>query len=371
MGLSLTTADLTRLEAASRLLVSPLAAPSPEAWIREAGAAVRDLVGGESVVLQLSTSATPFLSDDAPDVVGGVLEVVEAVLSDGVRFSDPVTDLWNRLRREREIHTFSWDSNRHLVEAHDVSIDQGLLIDSLRRLGYHDFVGMVELTAEGESMVWVLQRRHGRFPVGEAALPLLGSILPSYRSGLATLGRLGAHRAALDAVSEPLAAFGPDGQELHRNPALVALLAGEPEAARLDAELRRLGAQARWLARSTARQDAPVDAERAVPTARGRYTLRTTVLPPGLFGSDPALLVTVAPPAGPTLPTPETVRERTGLTLREAEVARLLAEGLSNAQVSDRLFIAPATARRHTENVLGKLGIGTRAAVASALLAVA
>lgn len=69
-----------------------------------------------------------------------------------------------------------------------------------------------------------------------------------------------------------------------------------------------------------------------------------------------------------SLPSPEAVRDRLGLSAREAEVALLLAEGLSNADVAGRLFIAPATARRPTENVLGKLGLWSRAAVASALL---
>jgi len=50
-----------------------------------------------------------------------------------------------------------------------------------------------------------------------------------------------------------------------------------------------------------------------------------------------------------------------GLTPREAEVAVLLAEGLSNSALARRLGISPHTARHHTQRVLGKLGVHSRA----------
>lgn len=53
------------------------------------------------------------------------------------------------------------------------------------------------------------------------------------------------------------------------------------------------------------------------------------------------------------------------LTRREAEVAALIAEGLSNRQIADRLFIAQRTAEGHVERILAKLGFRSRAQVAS------
>jgi DNA-binding CsgD family transcriptional regulator len=49
------------------------------------------------------------------------------------------------------------------------------------------------------------------------------------------------------------------------------------------------------------------------------------------------------------------------LTSREAEVALLLAQGYSNAELARRLGISPHTARHHTESVLAKLGVRSRA----------
>ena len=53
------------------------------------------------------------------------------------------------------------------------------------------------------------------------------------------------------------------------------------------------------------------------------------------------------------------------LTSREREVAALLAEGLSNAEVARRLYISPKTAAVHVSNILMKLGMSSRAEVAA------
>jgi DNA-binding NarL/FixJ family response regulator len=52
--------------------------------------------------------------------------------------------------------------------------------------------------------------------------------------------------------------------------------------------------------------------------------------------------------------------ERLGLTAREAEVLSLIADGHSNGQIAERLFITRKTASVHVSNILAKLGVGTR-----------
>jgi DNA-binding CsgD family transcriptional regulator/tetratricopeptide (TPR) repeat protein len=53
------------------------------------------------------------------------------------------------------------------------------------------------------------------------------------------------------------------------------------------------------------------------------------------------------------------------LTPREREVVALLAEGLTNAQLAERLYISPRTAAVHVSNVLSKLGMASRTEVAA------
>jgi DNA-binding CsgD family transcriptional regulator len=53
------------------------------------------------------------------------------------------------------------------------------------------------------------------------------------------------------------------------------------------------------------------------------------------------------------------------LTAREFEVARLIAEGMTNAEIADQLSIAPKTASSHVEHILAKLGVTRRAEIAA------
>jgi DNA-binding NarL/FixJ family response regulator len=55
------------------------------------------------------------------------------------------------------------------------------------------------------------------------------------------------------------------------------------------------------------------------------------------------------------------------LTRSELEVARLVAQGLTNAQVATRLFVSVNTVKAHLRRVFTKLGVHQRSAVAAAL----
>jgi DNA-binding CsgD family transcriptional regulator len=50
-----------------------------------------------------------------------------------------------------------------------------------------------------------------------------------------------------------------------------------------------------------------------------------------------------------------------GLSIREAEVLRLVATGLSNAEVAEKLFISSRTVDWHLGSIYRKLGIHSRA----------
>jgi DNA-binding NarL/FixJ family response regulator len=69
----------------------------------------------------------------------------------------------------------------------------------------------------------------------------------------------------------------------------------------------------------------------------------------------------------PRGPRPTTRANPHGLTEREWEIARLVALGLSNAEIADRLVVSPKTVGHHVSAVLAKLSVRRRAEVAAAL----
>ena len=54
-----------------------------------------------------------------------------------------------------------------------------------------------------------------------------------------------------------------------------------------------------------------------------------------------------------------------GLTDREREVLHRVAEGRTNRQIADDLFISPKTASVHVSNILAKLGVASRGEAAA------
>ena len=96
-------------------------------------------------------------------------------------------------------------------------------------------------------------------------------------------------------------------------------------------------------------------------TQDGLTISSTTVDVPG--NPEPVCLIRVSTANGVSL----AQAAAAGLSDREAVVAICLVDGLSNKEIAERLSISPHTARRHTENVLKKLGISSRAGVARAL----
>jgi DNA-binding NarL/FixJ family response regulator len=61
----------------------------------------------------------------------------------------------------------------------------------------------------------------------------------------------------------------------------------------------------------------------------------------------------------------ERAADEFGLTRREREVLALVAEGWTNRQIADHLFISENTAGVHVSNILGKLGASGRTEAAA------
>lgn len=54
-----------------------------------------------------------------------------------------------------------------------------------------------------------------------------------------------------------------------------------------------------------------------------------------------------------------------GLSRREAEIAELIYEGMTNREIAAKLFVSERTVESHVAHILAKLGVSSRTAVAA------
>lgn len=107
---------------------------------------------------------------------------------------------------------------------------------------------------------------------------------------------------------------------------------------------------------------------RAIQVGAGAYTVTAEPFDmPGAHLGERGVLLRVRTADSP-IPSCEAVTCKFGLTPRQGEVACLIARGLRNDEIARELDMSPSTARRHTECVLAKLGVRSRAEIAATLL---
>ncbi len=208
---------------------------------------------------------------------------------------------------------------------------------------------------------------------------LVRAILPAFKSGLAMWRQLGQRRAELgyvfDALTEAVLLFDDRSTLVHANPSARALLcptASTPTAAeRLRQDAAHVARHVNALMQHTgvgAPTVSPSTATRDVRVGDGIVTLRGALAPSWMFGRSHGVMVTLERKAAASL-SDDGLRERFGLTARELEVARHLANGLSNQALAEALGVSFFTARNHVERVLTKLNVNNRAQVGAVLRA--
>ena len=230
-------------------------------------------------------------------------------------------------------------------------------------------IGIRVQTANGAVAAVCVHRDCALGPLPYRILAALRAIAPAFRAGVAawvdsTMCRSNIARM-LDSLADPALMFDTTGELVHTNPALDRLTASvDLTGVRREAQqvAWSLGAIARRRsqARLTTAHGSAEDATglRTVRLGATVYRLRGSLLGEQLL-AEPAVLVTITWAAAEPL-TDGALHATYGLTAREIEVARLLAEGLSNNEIAERLGVRFFTARNHVERTLAKLGIPSR-----------
>jgi DNA-binding CsgD family transcriptional regulator len=158
---------------------------------------------------------------------------------------------------------------------------------------------------------------------------------------------------------------------LWANTVFASAIRADLECDRILTEARRLATTVTSAAESfaTTSTAAPVVARADVRTRVASYSLRATRLVYACaFEQRPFDVVVAMARTGRRVLDGRALMHRFSLTPAETDVALLIARGMSNREIARELAISAHTARHHTESVLLKLGIHTRAAVAGVVL---
>lgn len=359
-ALSLNSRDVRRLQHAAGILASPLAFATTDDWRRAVTAEIKPLLGADLASFLLPTAATPMMSED--QLPTSVHEYPRIKSELDARFGFP--------RRELELRVWS----RDLLWASWLEELYGgwYYNEYIRPLRCFDAVAMT-VDVPGSALNAALYCHHERETgprFGARGLAVLGILYPAFAAGTRAVATFDAHRQVLgrtiDALDIPCALYTAEGACMHATPALRALLAD----AQLGPLLRQtMCAAARAVGYDLRDAAAPrlkePDAVACVVRDRGMtYRLLVTSVGVEGVGSSAILLVRVTS-SQPLLPSEAMLRQQYGLTTREAEIARYIAEGLTSHAIADRCGLSPHTVRRHTERVFARLGVHSRAAVAA------
>jgi DNA-binding NarL/FixJ family response regulator len=343
-------------------LLAPLGQESFDEWRLIVQRCMRELFAGDMATSQVPQDAKPLLS----------AEVDVAILS---RYPEHLKQLDEQLHfHARMLRQGAWTRERlwgrDLPLLYVSAYWNELLVPAR---AYNAMGVTVKVDGESAPMTLYLNRdqRHGSFTDRDAAIMRL--LLPAVRVGLNTrvrLGRVGPLLGALfDNVEHGMQLVDFAGGISHRNAALRRLLASDPQGEVLEDEMLHLAADVRAYAGSGSElpellYSGPCSS--TVRTAMARYRLSACTVADLLPNAGVVLIVQRL---GAAVPDSDSLRIRFGFTPRQAEIAILLAERLSNAEIALRLAIRPATARHHTERVLAGLGVHSRNDVQAALIA--
>jgi DNA-binding CsgD family transcriptional regulator len=174
----------------------------------------------------------------------------------------------------------------------------------------------------------------------------------------------------LDALARPLLIAQLNGRILHQSPALRRWLSCGPADVRRRVwhELEGVLAQLTGLWRSSADCECSIVVRREIRARRGSYSLRGVIVGQGAPQRGRPLILVELDRIRPRRLRLNELQSCFGFTLRQAQVAGLVAQGLSDREIADRLGIGLRTAEHHTAQVLRKLGVNSRSAAVALLL---
>lgn len=352
MTQSLSRSLATQVAECAELLLSPFGLESPTAWRAEVVRRLRPIVRADMATFQLPIPGGGLFTSE------GITDSMYAQYKYFLRTFHTRYPAFQRMRTRGVVsrRQIWWGYEREFRES-------ALYNDLFAPHKIHDALVLSEPDAQDSDFSSIFFNSEREKGFGRREISLLLLLRPAFRSGVATIRRLGGDHERLhqtiDLLPIGVALYTTSGMLLHRNRVLSTMLHGETDPRGLDGAVERAARAA-----GTPRKLPALTAPRpGLPLAAG-YHVHASLCPGRLFGADGSLVMVTVERGGSQAARSE-LFDQCRLTPREREVALLLADGHSNAELARRLTISVHTAERHVEHVLSKLGLRSRAQIAA------
>lgn len=351
MSITLSTQDLQRVAACSRELLSLLDGPPPEVWAERVIGLAKPLIGADRMALALPAPQGFVLHhsdlDMRPALDAYAAHYYKTDIWTGPRRRSLGLDAYTYdmviTRRERQCSEFwnDWVLANKLINPAGVSRDiEGCPVPA-SLIGYKASTSSTQF--------------------GDRELAILRLLQPSFDAAITALvrfSRVGVELVSyIDRQPVPTLLIGTGGV-LHANVAFSRVMGrqGDSVIAAVAAAAQRVLHQPRSAIEQTVA---------GVVTGPAGNAVQWSLCTLSFAGTTPMALVHFD--AAPKFTIDEVTRGHLGLSPRQAQVAELMAEGLTYRDIAQQLQIEPNTARRHCEHVLQRLGVHTRGEVRGAL----
>lgn len=367
MSVVLSSFDLRQLAVAIELLVSPADHDTLDGWRRAVNRQLGGMLGADSMGFMMPVVDGLYLFSEEHDPAE--LAKYPGLLPPPMRDGTPLWTRFLQLGTGTLAQTYGRDFDLYTGGAYynEFAAPNGAhdtLMTAFALDGLHEWA-CGELPPIAALQFWHQDPAGRKFGAREVAL--LGAVLPAFRAGVQAALAIGGERRRtlelIDRLGDAALVTDRCGGLAHETPALAELLDRDPERDAIRNALRDLARRAAVSLRGGG-DPQPAAFDSVIRTALAGYRAAVT-----LHHGDGRRLIIVRVVRTTPLPMtgPEMVREF-GLTAAESRVAELISRGASNAQISSTLFISVHTARRHTERILAKLGVASRAGVVGKVL---
>lgn len=366
MPITLSSSDLDQVARAIHLLVTPLDFATVDEWRSAVNRQLKELLHADSVgfFLPVEDGLMLYSEEHDPEELARYQDYPPPPMIDG-------TPMWEAMVRNGVMTLAQGYGERYELYTNSVYYNEYSGAN-----GAHDTMSMgfalgEEVDPGNMSILHFWHGSpHGRL-FGERETQLLRLLLPAFHAGVESQTRWGEQRRelldTLDRLGEAVLLTDLGGRLLHVSPALEQVIAEDAEPERLRHELWRVIHDVRTAAiGKPISAAAPASPARDLTTATGRYRVRACLYG-RRFRGHACYVVLGLERRSPVPLTPDELSATYSLTPAEIRVALLLGQGSSNREIATELFITDHTARRHTERILSKMNVRSRAEVVAKL----